>query len=61
MRSGTVHVRGAAMANIDNIVLVHGGFVDGSGWSSVYDILKKERSDLFARTAARFYRLNAIG
>jgi len=49
------------MANIDNIVLVHGGFVDGSGWSSVYDILKKERSDLFARTAARFYRLNAIG
>ncbi len=25
-----------------NIVLVHGGFVDGSGWESVYNILKKD-------------------
>src|SRR5258708_25869435 len=24
-----------------NIVLVHGGFVDGSGWQGVYNILKK--------------------
>ena len=24
------------------IVLVHGGFVDGSGWEGVYDILKKD-------------------
>ena len=24
-----------------NIVLVHGGFVDGSGWQGVYKILKK--------------------
>ncbi len=24
-----------------NIVLVHGGFVDGSGWAGVYKILKK--------------------
>ncbi len=24
------------------IVLVHGGFVDGSGWESVYHVLKKE-------------------
>jgi pimeloyl-ACP methyl ester carboxylesterase len=24
------------------IVLVHGGFVDGSGWAGVYDILKKK-------------------
>src|SRR5258707_11040968 len=24
-----------------NIVLVHGGFVDGSGWEGVYKILKK--------------------
>ena len=23
------------------IILVHGGFVDGSGWESVYHILKK--------------------
>src|SRR4029434_8144377 len=25
-----------------NIVLVHGGFVDGSGWKSVYSLLKKD-------------------
>ena len=29
----------AAMASI---VLVHGGFVDGSGWEEVYKILKKD-------------------
>src|SRR6476620_5445357 len=28
--------------NIKNVVLVHGGFVDGSGWQGVYDALKKE-------------------
>ena len=27
---------------INNIVLVHGGFVDGSGWEEVYKILKKD-------------------
>ncbi len=25
-----------------NVVLVHGGFVDGSGWEEVYKILKKD-------------------
>ena len=25
-----------------NVVLVHGGFVDGSGWEGVYQILKKD-------------------
>jgi hypothetical protein len=25
-----------------NIVLVQGGFVDGSGWESVYSLLKKD-------------------
>jgi pimeloyl-ACP methyl ester carboxylesterase len=25
-----------------NVVLVHGGFVDGSGWEAVYNILKKD-------------------
>ncbi len=25
-----------------NVVLVHGGFVDGSGWEGVYKILKKD-------------------
>jgi pimeloyl-ACP methyl ester carboxylesterase len=28
--------------NALNVVLVHGGFVDGSGWSGVYKILRKE-------------------
>ena len=30
------------MSNEANIVLVHGGFVDGSGWQGVYDILKAD-------------------
>lgn len=29
-----------------SVVLVHGGFVDGSGWRSVYDILKKDGYDV---------------
>jgi pimeloyl-ACP methyl ester carboxylesterase len=32
----------AAPAGTKNIVLVHGGFVDGSGWQGVYNILKKD-------------------
>jgi len=27
---------------LKNVVLVHGGFVDGSGWQQVYNILKKD-------------------
>jgi pimeloyl-ACP methyl ester carboxylesterase len=30
------------MSNSKNIVLVHGGFVDGSGWQGVYDALTKK-------------------
>jgi pimeloyl-ACP methyl ester carboxylesterase len=30
------------MHKISNIVLVHGGFVDGSGWAGVYGILKRD-------------------
>ena len=35
------------MAGVSNpteisIVLVHGGFVDGSGWEGVYQLLKKD-------------------
>jgi pimeloyl-ACP methyl ester carboxylesterase len=30
------------MAKQWNVVLVHGGFVDGSGWKGVYEILKKD-------------------
>ncbi len=29
-------------ADVKNVVLVHGGFVDGSGWEGVYKALKKE-------------------
>src|SRR5256712_12763028 len=32
----------SAMAGVKNVVLVHGGFVDGSGWEGVYKALKKE-------------------
>jgi len=28
--------------SLKNVVLVHGGFVDGSGWEGVYHILKKD-------------------
>ena len=30
------------MSSAVNVVLVHGGFVDGSGWQGVYEILKKD-------------------
>ena len=29
-----------------NVVLVHGGFVDGSGWQGVYGLLKKDGFDV---------------
>lgn len=34
------------MSNLKSIVLVHGGFVDGSGWEGVYDILKEDGFDV---------------
>jgi hypothetical protein len=30
------------MTNVQNVVLVHGGFVDGSGWEGVYRLLKED-------------------
>ncbi len=30
------------MTGVRNVVLVHGGFVDGSGWQGVYDALKAD-------------------
>ena len=27
------------MTDVQNVVLVHGAFVDGSGWRGVYDLL----------------------
>jgi hypothetical protein len=29
-------------AVVKNIVIVHGGLVDGSGWGAVYNLLKKD-------------------
>lgn len=40
--TGTSTVSAQDNAAVKNIVLVHGGFVDGSGWKGVYDILKKD-------------------
>ena len=34
--------RAETSGEIKNVVLVHGGFVDGSGWRGVYDILKRD-------------------
>jgi len=31
-----------AMEGVRNVVLVHGGFVDGSGWQGVYSLLKND-------------------
>ncbi len=31
-----------AAEGVKNVLLIHGGFVDGSGWQSVYNILKKD-------------------
>jgi len=31
-----------AAGSVKNVVLVHGGFVDGSGWQGVYSLLKKD-------------------
>ena len=34
------------MTEVRNVVLVHGGFVDGSGWEGVYHLLKQEGFNL---------------
>jgi len=40
---GEVQMSHAATGNgVKNVVLVHGGFVDGSGWEGVHKILKKD-------------------
>src|SRR3954464_4158254 len=33
---------GQRMTAVQNVVLVHGGFVDGSGWRGVYDLLTRD-------------------
>src|SRR5467141_2225460 len=39
---GVVLAQTSPSAAVKNIVLVHGGFADGSGWEGVYKILKKD-------------------
>src|SRR5258705_489343 len=40
---GEAQMSRADSANgVKNVVLVHGGFVDGSGWEGVYKVLKKD-------------------
>lgn len=36
------HSQAETAGIVKNVVLVHGGFVDGSGWQGVYSILKKK-------------------
>lgn len=36
------HAQTPGTTTVKNIVLVHGGFVDGSGWEGVYNILTKK-------------------
>jgi pimeloyl-ACP methyl ester carboxylesterase len=36
------HAAPASATAVKNIVLVHGGFVDGSGWAGVHKILKRD-------------------
>jgi pimeloyl-ACP methyl ester carboxylesterase len=40
--SGMAVASTGTKAAVRNVVLVHGGFVDGSGWSKVHKILKKD-------------------
>jgi pimeloyl-ACP methyl ester carboxylesterase len=43
LAAGTVSAQAAeSPAGIKNVVLVHGGWVDGSGWSHVYQGLRKD-------------------
>ncbi|HSZ53497.1 MAG TPA: alpha/beta hydrolase [Caulobacteraceae bacterium] len=48
LASAAALIAGAGVAHatpagaIKNVVLVHGGFVDGSGWEGVYDLLTKD-------------------
>jgi pimeloyl-ACP methyl ester carboxylesterase len=39
---GSVIAQTSTSSAVKNIVLVHGGFVDGSGWEGVYKILKRD-------------------
>jgi pimeloyl-ACP methyl ester carboxylesterase len=40
--TSTEKPRRSSMTDVRNVVLVHGGFVDGSGWQGVYDQLTED-------------------
>jgi hypothetical protein len=44
---------------VRKVVLVHGGFVDESGWEGVYTILKKGRRNGSCRTARVLWLLSS--
>src|SRR5579872_215079 len=46
LATATIPAAQAQSAPVKSIVLVHGGFVDGSGWEGVYKILKKDGYDV---------------
>jgi pimeloyl-ACP methyl ester carboxylesterase len=39
---GSAEAQMSQAGEVKNVVLVHGGFVDGSGWEAVYRILRKD-------------------
>ena len=39
---GNTMAQTKSTADVKNIVIVHGGLVDGSGWEDVYNVLKKD-------------------
>jgi pimeloyl-ACP methyl ester carboxylesterase len=41
-REEVVMAQASTVAGVKNVVLVHGGFVDGSGWEGVYKALKTD-------------------
>src|SRR4051794_19558323 len=43
---GRSSLRRSSMTKVPNVVLVHGGFVDGSGWRGVYDLLTADGFDV---------------
>ena len=55
--AGTIGARDVASGAVRNVVLVHGGFVDGSGWQGVYRALKK---DALIQQAAKGVELAAV-
>jgi pimeloyl-ACP methyl ester carboxylesterase len=42
LATGSLTAQAADPTPVKNVVLVHGGFVDGSGWSKVYQQLKQD-------------------